>query len=62
MKIKLHEYTCVEYLEILRTANQQWYGGYNYEASDYLQLKEAMRYFEAIQKALGIKLIKEGKL
>lgn len=60
--MKLNKEICQDYLKVLKTANEQWFYGYDYETEDYLQLVEAVEFFQHIRTEQREKLIKEGKL
>lgn len=60
--VKLNKDVCEEHLDKLRAANEQWFYGYNFEVPDYLELVDAVKFFENVKVQQRKKLIKEGKL
>lgn len=62
MKVRLNKEICQDHLEVLETANEQWFYGYHYSTEDYLKLVEAVKFFEDIKVQQRKKLIKEGLL
>lgn len=62
MDVRLNKDVCQEHLDVLQTANEQWFNGWHYETEDYLKLVKAVKFFEDIKVQQRKKLIKEGLL